>query len=100
MLPQLHLLRGKGAFQEENIPLPNMRNACQARDVIYSDVGRRSMREGYQLEETYIENVSGGGLNIVASLRMDLTDVFSPTISKDSTRQRRIFRPLWNTIII
>lgn len=59
--PQLHLLRGKGAFQEENISLSNMRYARQARDFIYSDVGRRPMREGYQLEETYIENVSGGG---------------------------------------
>lgn len=54
-------MRGKGAFQEENISLPNMRYARQARDFIYSDVGRRPMREGYQLEETYIENVSGGG---------------------------------------
>lgn len=44
---QLHVMRGKGAFQEENIPMSDLRNASQARDFIDSDVGRCPMREGY-----------------------------------------------------
>lgn len=31
---QLHVMRGKGAFQEENIPVSDLRNASQARDFI------------------------------------------------------------------